>query len=268
MPIIDSHCHIYPTKIAARAVEGIRNFYDMDLGGNGTVEALLSEGKKAGVTHFLVHSVSTTPKQVQSINEFLANTVREYPDELIGFGSLHPDSEDIRGDLKNLVDLGLRGVKLHPDFQSFEIDSLKAKRLCYLIMQENIPVLIHGGDIRYSFSNPPQIKRFLESLPGLTVIGAHFAGWSCWEKAADELAGFSNLYVDCSSSLYALKPEVARRIIRKFGADKVLFGTDYPMWDVNEELRRLHALGLTQDEEDKILYKNADKLFKVKGLGV
>lgn len=230
MPIIDAHCHIYPDKIAAKAVKSIQEFYDIDMGEDGTVDTLVKEGQAAGITHFLVHSVSTSPKQVKSINEYIASEVHAHPGLMTGFGTLHPDSEDVEGDVKHLLELGLEGVKLHPDFQKFAIDSDESIRLCSAFAGK-VPLLVHGGDVRHAYSNPSQLKKLMKALPELVVIGAHFAGWSCWEKSADILAGTPNLYVDCSSSLYALRPDVANKLFHAFGTDRVLFGTDYPMWD-------------------------------------
>lgn len=82
--IVNAHCHIYPEKIADKAVRGIREFYDLDMSLNGKVDGLLEDGAKVGVTHYLVHSVATTPKQVKSINEFIAESVNKHPDKFIG----------------------------------------------------------------------------------------------------------------------------------------------------------------------------------------
>ena len=91
--IINSHCHIYPEKIASKAVMGIRDFYDLDMSLNGRVDNLIEDGNKVGIIHYLVHSVATIPKQVRSINEFIAGVVNDNPDLFSGFGTLHPDSE-------------------------------------------------------------------------------------------------------------------------------------------------------------------------------
>ena len=107
--VINAHCHIYPEKIASKAVLGIRNFYDLDMSLNGTVEGLIKDGEKIGVVHYLIHSVATTPKQVKSINEFIAESVNQNPDLFTGFGTLHPDSESIQEDLDYLIELGLKG---------------------------------------------------------------------------------------------------------------------------------------------------------------
>ena len=258
--IINSHCHIYPEKIASRAVVGIKDFYDLDMSLNGKISGLIEDGNKVGVTHYLVHSVATTPKQVKSINEFIAESVNTNPELFTGFGTLHPDSEDIQADFDYLIELGLKGVKLHPDFQLFSMDGEKAFKIGEIVNEGNVPLMIHCGDFRYNYSNPDQIKPFLEKFPDLTVIGAHFAGWSVWEEATEKLAGAPNLYVDLSSSLYGLSPEKAVELIHAYGADKVLWGTDYPMWESVSEMEYFNKLDLTEKERSQILYDNAAKL--------
>ncbi|ALT68846.1 amidohydrolase family protein [Methanobrevibacter millerae] len=261
--VINSHCHIYPEKIASKAVEGIKNFYDLNMSLNGRTDDLIKDGSKVGVVHYLVHSVATTPKQVKSINEFISYEVKSHNGLFTGFGTLHPDSDDIEGDFNYLCDLGLKGVKLHPDFQLFALNEKKAFDLGEVIAAGDVPLLIHCGDFRYNYSNPEQLIPFLDNFPELTVIGAHFAGWSMWEDATRQLAGRQNLYVDLSSSLYALSAETANELIHAYGTDKVLWGTDYPMWDSVSEMEYFNRIDLTDEERSMILYENAAKLLKL-----
>ena len=261
--VINSHCHIYPEKIASKAVEGIKNFYDLNMSLNGRTDDLIKDGSKVGVVHYLVHSVATTPKQVKSINEFISYEVKSHNGLFTGFGTLHPDSDDIEGDFNYLCDLGLKGVKLHPDFQLFALNEKKAFDLGEVIAAGDVPLLIHCGDFRYNYSNPEQLIPFLDNFPELTVIGGHFAGWSMWEDATRQLSGRENLYVDLSSSLYALSAETANELIHAYGTDKVLWGTDYPMWDSVSEMEYFNRIDLTDEERSMILYENAAKLLKL-----
>ena len=261
--VINSHCHIYPEKIASKAVEGIKNFYDLNMSLNGRTDDLIKDGSKVGVVHYLVHSVATTPKQVKSINEFISYEVKSHNGLFTGFGTLHPDSDDIEGDFNYLCDLGLKGVKLHPDFQLFALNEKKAFDLGEVIAAGDVPLLIHCGDFRYNYSNPEQLIPFLDNFPELTVIGAHFAGWSMWEDATRQLSGRENLYVDLSSSLYALSAETANELIHAYGPDKVLWGTDYPMWDSVSEMEYFDKIDLTNEERSMILYENAARLLKL-----
>lgn len=263
MKVINTHCHIYPNKIASKAVESIGDFYDLDMALNGTIEGLIQDGEKIGTVHYLVHSVATSPKQVKSINEFIADNVKQNPDLFTGFGTLHPDSEDIEADVDYIIELGLKGVKLHPDFQQFALNEERSFKLAEAVDKNNLPMLIHCGDFRYNYSNPTELKDLIEAFPNLIIIGAHFAGWSIWEESTKELAGTPNLYVDISSSLYGISPETAKELIHAYGVDKVLFGTDFPMWDSVSEMERFKKIGLTEEEEYKILYENAAKLLNL-----
>ncbi|MBR2715754.1 MAG: amidohydrolase family protein [Ruminococcus sp.] len=262
--VIDSHCHIYPEKIAAKAVGGTDNFYDIVSKCLGTTEDLVARGKKAGIDHFIVQSVATTPKQVKSINEFIAMSVKESNGLFTGLGTLHPDSENQRADVEHLVELSLKGIKLHPDIQQFAIDDERCIKIYELCEEFNLPVLMHTGDNRYDYSNPNRLLPVLKRFKNLTVIGAHFGGWSIWEDACKEYAGIPNFYVDCSSSLYAITPEAAKKVVRTYGAQHVLFATDYPMWDPSEEIERFLAIGLTKEENEMIFSKNVRKIFDIK----
>ncbi len=253
---IDSHCHIYPEKIASRAVGGTDAFYSSVSVGNGILEDMLERADRAGIDRALVQSVATTPHQVQSINHFIADEVAKHPDRLIGFGTLHPASKDIEGDLVHLLSLGLRGVKLHPDIQDFKIDDYRALSIYEACERHGVPILFHAGDSRYDRSNPNRLVPVLRIYDRLVVIAAHFGGYSIWDQAVEALAGLPNLYVDCSSSMPYLSDEKIREYIRRYGEDRVLFGTDYPMWSVESEVERLLSLGLSEGAYRKIFSEN------------
>ena len=261
--VIDAHCHIYPDKIAEKASESTGHFYDIPMCLDGKISTLLEHGQGAGIDHFLVQSVATTPKQVSSINNFIATSVAQSDGNFTGLGTLHPDSEDILADVEEIITLGLKGVKLHPDIQKFKLDDFRMLKI-YELCEGRLPLLIHTGDNRYDFSNPNRLIPILDIYKNLTVIGAHFGGWSIWEEATEKLCKYENFYVDSSSSLYAITPEKAKKLIEADGADRVLFGTDYPMWHPAEELERFMQIDLSEKEREDILYNNTAKLFGIK----
>ena len=258
--IIDSHCHIYPEKIVDKAVHGTDTFYGVHSHCKGTVENLLAVGKEAGIDRFIVQSVATTPKQVKSINSFIAQEVSIHK-ELVGLGTLHQDSDCMEEDVLFIKELGLQGVKLHPDIQNFKIDEERYSHMFELCQKYKLPILMHTGDYRYDNSNPNRLKNILTRFPDLTIIGAHFGGWSIYEQASRELAGYNNLYVDCSSAFYYLDDKTIVEIINRYGVDRVFFGTDYPMWTPSVEIDRLLSLGLDETSLRKIFAENVKKLF-------
>ena len=260
---IDAHCHIYPEKIVDKAVAGTDNFYGVKSHCKGTVADLIEQGEKVGIDRFVVQSVATTPRQVSSINNFIAAEVSANPEKLIGLGTLHPESEDIAADVEHLVSLGLKGVKLHPDIQAFKIDDYRCLKIYELCEKKGLVLLLHTGDNRYDYSNPNRLLPVLETYKNLKFIGAHFGGYSIWEDACKAYRGIPNFYVDCSSSMPWLSKATIIRIIRSYGADRVLFGTDYPMWNPKSEIETILSLGLDEQEIMSILYINAKKLFNL-----
>ena len=261
-PIIDCHCHIYPEKIVDKAVAGIGKFYNLTMHTDGKLSTLLKESDECGITHSLIFSVATKPSQTTSINQFIASEVSAMPDRFTGLGTLHPDSEDIKGDIENIISLGLKGVKIHPDIQGVKIDDERCMKI-YELLEGRLPILMHTGDKRYGYSNPDNLIPVLEKFPNLKVIGAHFGGYSVWDEARKKLKGHANLYVDCSSSLAFISPEKAKELVEFYGEDHVLFATDYPMWTIAEEIERFENIGLTNSQKQKIYYKNACKLFDI-----
>lgn len=261
--ILDAHCHIYPEKIARKAADATGVFYETVSLSDGTVKTLLSEGEKAGFTHFLVQSVATTPHQVSSINKFIAESVKNSNGKMTGFGTMHPESADIDRDMTELIDLGLKGVKLHPDIQGFKIDDYRMLKIYELCEKYKLPVLLHCGDSRFDNSNPNRLVPILDIYTDLVVIGAHFGGYSVWEDAVKKLSGYKNFYVDTSSTLFRVDSQKAKEMIYTYGVDKVLFGTDYPMWRVGEELEKFMKIDLPKKDREKILYNNAAKLLGI-----
>lgn len=261
--ITDSHAHIFPHKIADKAVGAIGDFYDTTMEHEGYAHTLLESGGKIGVKKYLVCSTATTPKQVVSINDFIKEKCDLHP-EFLGFATLHPGYEDLEGEVERIVGLGLHGVKLHPDFQKFNIDDPEAIPMYRLLAEAKLPVLFHTGDDRYDFSSPKRLYHVLEQVPELTAIAAHFGGYRRWEEPRNYFLGLDNVFYDTSSSLFALPPDEAVELIHHYGLDQFLFGTDFPMWDHEEEFERFLKLPLSREEQDKILYQNFERLFRIK----
>lgn len=255
--VIDMHAHIFPDKIAERAVESIGKYYNISMSGPGTVDGLLKAGSRIGVSKYVVHSSATHVEQVMTINDYVFS-VQSSHNNLVGFGTLHPDLQDVELEVERIISMGLHGIKLHPDFQGFNIDDA-AMLPVYKTIEGKLPVLIHMGDENKDSSSPVRLAGILDLFPGLEVIAAHFGGYSMWDESSEYLIG-RNLYMDTSSTLPFLDPGKAVEMIRKHGVHKMLFGSDYPMWDHEEELERFLKLDLTEEERRAILYKNAQKL--------
>lgn len=261
MKITDSHAHIFPQKIALKASGATGEFYGVTMHHDGMAHTLSPLLAKAGISRALVCSPATTPHQVESINDFIAEKCEKYP-EFFGVATLHPDTEDTAREIERIEKLGLHGVKYHPDFQRFRIDDEKMFSTYKLLEEKGIPVLFHAGDKRYDFSGPKRIINVIERFPDLRIIAAHFGGYSEWDEAW-KYPKHKNLYFDTSSSLWVMTNEEAAKFIDHFGASQFMFGSDFPMWTPEEELEKFLAIGLSDSQNEQILNKTFEELFQI-----
>lgn len=265
--IIDIHTHTYPEAISEKAVTSLGNFYNFSVAGAGTYADLEDHAQKCGICGFLLFSVATNPHQVTKVNDSIAKLAalsRSRGYETVGFAGMHQDFDDFEGELSRIEALGLRGVKIHPDIQGVDIDDPKLCRL-YALMEGRLPLYLHMGDERpqYRFSEPKKLAKIMRMFPKLEVVAAHLGGYKAWDEAVTYLAGMDNLWFDTSSALWAMTPQEAKRLIDVFGSDKVMFGTDYPVMFPEDEIKRLLAIDLTEQQREDIFYNNAKRFLKL-----
>lgn len=254
---IDCHCHIYPEKIADRAVHAVGDFYGIQMDvEDGTADGLLDICSNTNIDKCFVHSVATKPDQVSSINDFIADECDAHP-EFVGFMTLHQDMTDdeLEGEIDRAEGLGLVGIKLHPDTQKVNMDDDRLMRI-YEIAEGRLPLIIHTGDYRYDYSHPRRMKKILQSFPNLVVNAAHFGGWSIFDLGYEILKD-ENCYVDVSSSMALLGLDRTRELTRLYGISRVMFGSDFPMWNPKNELELFTSIDFSESELDCLLRNNA-----------
>ena len=261
MAVIDMHAHIYPDKIAERAVDAVGDFYLVGMYGQGTSAHLLSSQQRAPITHFVVHSVATKPSGVATINNFIAQQCQQHP-EFIGFMAMHQDLENPEAEIERALNLGLRGMKLHPDTQKVDMDDPRLMNI-YEIIAGRLPLIVHTGDYRTDFSHPRRLKNILHTFPNLVVDAAHYGGWSIPEIGYDLLHD-ENVFIDVSSSLMYLGNRRAKELVNLWGTERVMFGSDFPMWDPVHEYDTFTSLGFSDDQLEDMLWHNAERFTGVK----
>lgn len=261
MQIIDIHTHIYPDKIAQKATDSVRDFYQVE-GSNmdGTVDLLLQQGARAGISRFVVLPVSNTPNRVRSINSFILEQTQLH-DCFVGFGTVHAAMENLSEEVDWILSNGLRGIKMHPDSQRFPIDDLRLFPM-YDAVAGKIPVLLHMGDARYNYSHPVRLRRILSLFPKLQVIAAHLGGYSMYQTAR-ELLYDTDCVFDISSTLMFMEQQEAERYIQDYGAERLAFGSDYPLWDPVTEVKRFQQLHLTDSQFEQIAHKTAERVLEL-----
>ena len=261
MNIIDIHTHIYPEKIARKATDSIRDFYQIEGGGmDGSIQMLLDRGTQAGISRYVVLPVSNSPKHVRSINEFLLSQANSR-ENFIGFGTLHAEMDGLLEEADWILQNGLHGIKMHPDSQQFCIDDERLFPV-YDLLQDRIPVMLHMGAPRYPYSHPARLRRVLDLFPRLQVIAAHFGGYRLFHTAWELLRDTECIF-DTSSALMFMEQGEAEKYINSYGAERMAYGTDYPLWDPVKEVERLSRLKLTDDQFDQIFHKTAERVLNL-----
>ena len=260
MKIADVHAHIFPDALAEKATHSISAFYGASEPPRpASLSRLLDEHREAQITCGVVCNSATSPSQVRHINDFLAEAVREHP-QYIGFGSVYPGMPGVEEELDRMLELGLRGIKIHPDFQKLAIDAPEGVETYRAIARRNLPVLFHMGDARSDLSSPERLLNLMRQVPDLRPIAAHFGGWQTWQHAYEHPLPDPVVY-DTSSTTPLVDREFILRMLDRYGEDRMLFGTDFPMWKPAQMVAQFHALGLGRDTEEKIFYGNFARYF-------
>ena len=257
MPVVDMHAHVYPDKIADKATASVGQFYNIPMQALlGSVSNLRKCREDTPITHTVVCSVAVKPQTVCSINDFIAQTC-EQDDTMLGLAAMHQDFDDPEKELDRAISLGLRGVKLHPDTQAVDMDDPRLMKVYEECEKRGLPLLIHCGDYRYDYSHPRRLKRILHEFPQLKICAAHFGGWSVYDLALEFLED-ERCYLDVSSSMRYLGLRRSRELIEDYGVSRIMFGSDFPMWNPGEEYESFSALGFSAADFERMSWHNIE----------
>ena len=259
--LIDFHTHCFPDRIAEKAIEklsfvsgGLEPYTD------GTVACLKHNMDRDGVDLSVVLNIATNAKQQKSVNDFAAELNRR--EGFVAFGSVFPGAPDMLEEAERIRDLGLKGIKLHPDYQGFSVDDPQWISLYRKISQLGLITVFHAGwDIGFPppyGATPDKMEKALKHFDS-PVVAAHWGGCGCSEGVLAHLCG-KEIYFDTSFGYSQMPKYYAEKILEKHGTDRILFGTDSPWHTAPMELRMLHTLGLSDEEKDRIFFRNAEKL--------
>ena len=286
MSVIDIHVHAFPDKIAGAAINKLQGKSHTRPFTDGTVAGLAASMKEAGIDFSVLQPVATNPAKVIHVNDSaIGINERGAETGIFSFGCMHPDFEGWHDELSRVAAAGLKGIKLHPVYQGVDIDDIRYLRILSRAGELGLIVLIHAGwDVSFpgpenARANPKQILSAIRSAGPVTLILAHMGGWRCWEEAGELLNG-TGAYIDTAfaigymtsngdghyksrEELAMLSDDSAVRIMRRFGVNRVLFGTDSPWSSQTDTLRSVQSLPLTEDEKAAILHGNAAGLLNI-----
>ncbi len=263
--IIDCHTHAFPDDLAPRAIESLSQCSNISPFTDGTLAGLRDSMRKAGIDKSIVAPIATKPAQVAGINVWAA-VIKRRNRKLISLGTLHPNQDDWMPDINQLIRDGIPGIKLHPEYQSFFVDSPEVIPMYRAIADAGLFVLFHAGiDIGLPppvHCTPDRLARVLDAVPHLKVIAGHMGGYKYWGDVERYLAG-RELYFDTAYCFNDMGADRLTALIKSHGVEQILFGTDSPWTDQSVEIAHIRSLPLTPSEIDAILGGNAARLLRL-----
>ncbi len=263
--ITDFHTHAFPDSLAPRAIATLEaGSGDWQAHTDGTVAGLLVSMDAAGVARSVVCPIATRPDQFDGILAW-CGAIRS--ERIVPLGSVHPAADDVAGQVCQVADAGLVGLKLHPMYQHFKLDEPRLDPLYAAAAEAGLFIEFHcGDDIAYrgdDSAEPFRLAAVAERHPQLTIVATHMGGWLRWQAVREHLLGrFANLWMETSFSMDFLPDAEMVALIRGQGVGRVLFGTDSPWADQAEQLAHLRRLDLTDAEQRAILQDNAQTLLE------
>lgn len=263
--IIDFHTHAFPDQIAERAISSLVKGCNGEYipCSDGTLSGLVNNMDRFGVDISVLQPVITKPSHTVTLNKWAKENTC---DRVISFGGIHPATDDYKRDIDFVCELGLPGIKLHPEYQQFIVDAPEMLKIYDYALSKGLIILFHAGyDPAYPppiHSSPKMFADISKQMQGGVIVAAHLGGQRQWDEVEEYLAG-TKVYLDTSMGMDYYSHEQFLRIVEKHGADKILFGSDAPWSRAGEEIEALNSLPLSQDEKDLILYKNAKKLLNI-----
>ena len=280
--IIDFHTHIFPNKISAAAIDKLSRTSKTIPFSDGTLDGLLESMKKFSVDVSIILPVATHAASVEKINNSSAKLNEKFFERgIISFAAMHPELENYRAELSRIKSLGFKGLKVHPVYQDVELDDKKFLRIFDRAAELDLIVVTHAGlDIGFPGvvkCSPQMSRRVVEEVGEFKFVLAHMGGWKNWSEVLIQLAD-KKIFLDTSFSTGKIYPRPDSNwnaedlnllneknfveFVKVFGAEKILFGTDSPWTQAGNSIDFIKNLPITDDDKNKILGANAEKLLR------
>lgn len=263
--VIDFHTHAFPDSLAPRAIASLIKAANGRYPpcSDGTVKGLIDNMNRFGVDLSVVQPVITKASQTESLNRW-AKKIQN--DKLISFGGLYPHTDDYKRDIDFLCALGFRGIKLHPEYQSFTVNDPKMLPIYDYALSKGLILLFHAGfDPAFPppfHSDPKMFAEISKEMRGGVIVAAHLGGAQQTDDVERYLCG-TDVYIDTSMGFEYYSKEQFLRIVQAHGADKILFGSDSPWSNAKNELEVLRSLDLPDDQKELILHGNAERILGI-----
>jgi predicted TIM-barrel fold metal-dependent hydrolase len=261
--IIDSHSTIYPGGPLAEAMEqdkpGTRRIM-----GRATLDDVLRLAAEAHVDASVTWLIGTSPELARKANDYVAELARSHPGRFLPVACVDPrDPSTALAELERCIGtLGFVGLKIHPIVQACPIDDPRVVQLVRRAAEARIPVIFHvnpppqegqspNASGPHPNSEPWRLRAVLEVYDSERLIAAHMGGIRDSEVVASR----------CSFQTTGAAVETLREGIAAVGTTRIMFGSDFPFYDIAAEIAKVEALGLAPRDHEAVMSGNALRLF-------
>jgi predicted TIM-barrel fold metal-dependent hydrolase len=275
--IIDCHTHIFPAEMRSDRKslcaqdEGFSAIYRNVKAPMAGAEELITSMDGAGVKASVICGFSWRESELCARhNAYLLESASRFPDRLIPFVSLPVTQVDWAMEaLTQALRAGAKGVGeiafYHREMMPRDLVTLKP--LLTLMAERGIPLLLHANERvghDYPGKGTTPVERFYElicSFPRLTIFLAHWGGGLLFYELMPEVSKkTANVYYDTAASPFLFSKKIYAIACRVVGADRILFGTDFPLLSPHRYFKELSESGLSEEDQRKILGLNLARL--------
>jgi len=280
--IIDFHTHVFPPQIKKNRSKYIESdpcfaiLYSDKNAKIATADELIASMDRAGIdTSVIVNIGWTTHELCVETNDYILESIARYPRRLIGFCAVQPHSyEAAITEIERCAEEGIRGIgEMRPDIQLFDLrDEEVIEPVIEVIRKRKLILLIHASEpVGHNYAGkgaitPETLYPFITSRPDLTIVCAHWGGGLPFYALMPEVKqAMGNVFFDTAASPLLYSPQIYKEVIQLVGAEKILFGSDYPLLAPSRLLDEIRSLDLPEETRDLILSGNAQRLLDIKG---
>ena len=280
--IIDFHTHVFSPQIKKNRSKYIDSdpcfaiLYSEKNAKLATADELIASMDKAGVDISVIVNIGwTTHELCVETNDYILESIARYPQRLIGFCTVQPHSyEAAITEIERCAQEGIRGVgEIRPDIQLFDLrDEEVIEPLIKVIRKHKLILLTHASEpVGHNYPGkgtitPDMLYPFITSYPDLTIVCAHWGGGLPFYALMPEVKqAMNNVFFDTAASPFLYSPQIYNQVIQLVGAEKILFGSDYPLLAQSRLLEEIRSLDLPEETRDLILSGNAQRLLGIKG---
>jgi len=277
--IIDFHTHVFPPQIKKKRNQYIDSdpcfavLYSPKEAKLATVDELIDSMDKEGIDISVIVNIGwTTHELCVETNDYILESIARYPKRLIGFGSIQPNSFDAAvAEIERCAKGGIRGIgEIRPDMQLFELNDEIMLPIIETLRKHQLILLTHASEpVGHHYPGkgaitPEMLYPFITAFPDLTIVCAHWGGGLPFYALMPEVKkAMKNVFFDTAASPYLYSPEIYQQVIQLVGADKILFGSDYPLLAQGRLLKEINSLDLAQETKSLILGGNARNLLGI-----